>query len=535
MAEYDISIRGARVIDGTGNPWFFADMGVAAGRIATVGRIRPGSARREIDAGGLVLAPGFIDLHTHSDATLLADGNAESKVRQGVTLDVIGESASVAPQQGIVVEEYRAEQRARFGIEVDWSTFEGYFARLLRQGTSMNVATSVAPQQVKRAIVGAESRPATPEELRRMERLVAEAMEAGAVGLSSAWHGGGPEQVDEVIALARVAARYGGYYGSHVGSEGFQLREEIAQAVRVGEEAPIPVHIYHLKVRGRDNWGMVREAIGRIESARAGGVEVTANQYPYTAMQHPWRRLFPRWVQDAPQGEIIPRFSDPDFRQRVRADPEFGQYVKEHGGWEGIVASRLDTPDLKPFEGQSVAEIARRRGQADPAEACFDLVAAERTFVAGVHHTMSEEDVKAVMRCPWVAIASDGSAVNLAAPGKPHPRSFGTNSRVLGKYVREEGVLTLEDAIRKMTSLPAQVMGLRDRGLVREGSWADLVLFDPTTVADTATYEQPQQYPAGIPFVLVNGVLVIDDGQHTGARPGMVVYGKGLARTRGRA
>lgn len=531
MAEYDVAICGGRVIDGTGNPWFYADIGVQGGKIAAIGKIEPTSAGRIIDARGLAIAPGFIDLHTHSDMTLLADGNAESKIRQGVTLDVIGESASVAPLQGVVVEEYKSEQRLRYGVEVDWITFPGYFQRLLRQGTSMNVATCVAPQQVKRAVVGYEDRPATDEELERMKGLTIEAMEAGAVGLSTAWHGGGYEYPEEIIAMARVTAQYGGYYGTHVGSEGFQLTEELEKAIRVGEAAQIPVHIYHLKIRGRDNWGKVGEAVAKIEAARARGLDVTANQYPYTAMQHPWHRLFPRWVQDAPRTEVIPRFQDPAFRAKVRADPEFIQYVKEHGGWEGIIGSRFDRPALKAFEGKSIEEIARLRGQSDPTETCFDLVFEEGTFVAGVHHTMSEEDVKTVMRSPWVAIASDGSALNAATPGKPHPRSFGTNPRVLRKYVREEAVLTLEDAIRKMSSLPAQVLGLRDRGLIREGYWADLVVFDPDAVADRATYERPQQYPEGIPFVLVNGVLVIDGGQHTGARPGTVIYG-GRARAR---
>ncbi len=527
MAEYDVAISGGKVIDGTGNPWFHADLGIKDGRIARVGRVDPGAAARVIDARGLVAAPGFIDLHTHSDTTLLADGNAHSKVRQGVTLDVIGESNSVAPLQGIVVEEYKDDQKWRNNVEVDWTTFEGYFQRVLKQGISMNVASCVAPQQVKRAVVGHENRPATGEEMEAMKGLVVEAMEEGAFGLTSAWHGGGYEFSDEVIEMAKVAVHYGGYYGTHVGSEGFQLMEEVEKAIRIGEATGIPVHIYHLKIRGKDNWGKVNDALEMIEAARARDIDVTANQYPYTAMQHPWHRLFPRWVQDLPRGQVIPRFSDMAFRDQVKGDPEFIQYVKEHGSWEGIVASRFDNPQLKTFEGKTIAEIAGMRGQPDPVETCFDLVFEEGQFLPGVHHTMSEEDVRTVMRCPWVSIASDGSAINDSAPGVPHPRSFGTNPRVLGKYVREEGVLTLEDAIRKMTSLPARVMGLRDRGLIEEGYWADVVLFDPDKVADAATYERPHQYPIGIDYVLVNGVLVVDGGEHTGARPGAVVYGPG--------
>jgi N-acyl-D-aspartate/D-glutamate deacylase len=296
--------------------------------------------------------------------------------------------------------------------------------------------------------------------------------------------------------------------------------------LRVARGSRIPVHVYHLKMRAKANWGRIRQVIEQLEEARREGLEITANQYPYTAMQHPWRRLFPRWVQDAPVNETIAQFKNPDFRERVIKDKEFNQYVDEHGGWEGIVAARLDTESLKQYEGMPIAEIARMR-ERDPVSTVFDLIYEEGSFIHGVHHTMNEDDVKAVMRVPWVSIGSDGSALNQKYPGKPHPRSFGTNPRVLGKYTREEKVLTLEDAVRKMTSMPAQVLGLKDRGLLREGFCGDVVILDPDTVADTATYDDPKQYPKGIPYVLVNGTVVIDNGQHTGARPGKVVYGPG--------
>ncbi len=527
MAEFDIAILGGRVLDGAGNPWFYGDVGVKGGRIAHVGRIERSAAARVITAEGLVVCPGFTDLHTHSDLTVLADGDAQSKVHQGVTLDIIGESNSVAPLQGIVLEEYRREMGQRYEVDVDWTTFDGYFQRLLRQGVSMNIASCVAPQQVKRAVVGYENRAATGAELEAMQGLITQSMEAGAIGISAAWHGGGPDFPDEVIPMARVAHRYGGFYGSHVGSEGYQLMEELDKTLLVGEATGIPVHIYHLKIRGRENWGKVAGAIRRIEDARRKGVDVTADQYPYTAMQHPWGRLFPRWVQDGPRVETLARFGDRGFRDQVKADQEFRQYVNEHGGWEGIVASRLKQPELRAFEGRTIAEIARLRSQPDPAETCFDLIFREQAFVPGVHHTMSEDDVRMVMALPWVSVASDGTALNEKAPGVPHPRSFGTNPRVLGRYVREEKVLTLEDAVRKMTSLPAQILGLRDRGVLRAGCWADIVVFDPDTVTDAATYDRPQQYPKGIHHVLVNGQPVIDGGHHTGARPGTVVYGPG--------
>jgi len=526
MAEFDIVIRGGRVMDGTGNPWFYGDIAVKDGKIAAMGRIDPETGQRAISARGYVVAPGFIDMHTHSDQPIIADGNAESKVRQGVTLDIIGESQTVAPLEGAILEEYRLEHRKRNGIETDWKTFTGYFDTVMRGGVSINVASGVSPQQVKRVVCGFDERAASAAEQEKMNRLVAQAMEEGALGLTAAWHAKGPEYPGEVVEMAKVARRYGGYYGVHVGSEGFDMMEELAKTLRIARESSIPVHVYHLKLRAKANWGRVRQVIAQIEEARREGLEITANQYPYTAMQHPWRRLFPRWVQDAPLNETISQFKSNSFRERVLKDPEFNQYVDEHGGWEGIVAARLDTERLKPFEGMTIAEIAKARGQ-DPVSACFDLIYEEGGFIHGVHHTMNEEDVKTIMRVPWVSIGSDGSALNQKYPGKPHPRSFGTNPRVLGKYTREEKVLTLEDAVRKMTSMPAAVLGLKDRGLLREGYWADIVVFDPDTVADMATYENPKQYPKGIDYVLVNGAIVIDKGHHTGARPGRVVYGPG--------
>jgi N-acyl-D-amino-acid deacylase len=379
---------------------------------------------------------------------------------------------------------------------------------------------------VKRVVCGFDERAASAAEQGKMNSLVAQAMEEGALGLTAAWHAKGPEYPSEVVEMAKVARRYGGYYGVHVGSEGFDMMEELAKTLRIARESSIPVHVYHLKLRAKANWGRVRQVIAQIEEARREGLEITANQYPYTAMQHPWRRLFPRWVQDAPLNETISQFKSNSFRERVLKDPEFNQYVDEHGGWEGVVAARLDTESLKPFEGKTIAEIAKIRGQ-DPVSTCFDLIYEEGGFIHGVHHTMNEEDVKTIMRVPWVSIGSDGSALNQKYPGKPHPRSFGTNPRVLGKYTRDEKVLTLEDAVRKMTSMPAAVLGLKDRGQLREGYWADIVVFDPDTVADMATYENPKQYPKGIDYVLVNGTVVIDKGHHTGARPGKVVYGPG--------
>jgi len=528
-AIYDVVIANGKIVDGSGNPWFYGNVAIENGRIARIGKFDPTLGKRVIDAKGMVVSPGFIDLHTHTDVSVLADGNTESKVRQGVTLDVIGESQTVAPLKGGVLEEYKEEAKRRSGVDVDWSTLDGYFRRLGKSGASINIASSVSPQQVRKVVVGFDDRPATKAEIEQMTQLVRQAMEEGAVNLSTAFTGGGYKYKDEMVAMAKVVASYGGYYGTHIGGEGAQIDEELDKALTIAEETGIAVHIYHIKVRGKNNFGRVKDIIKKIDTARARGLDVTANQYPYTAMEHPWARLFPSWVQAMPRRDAIAKLKEQAFRDKIKADEEFGEYINEHGGWEGIVGTVFNVPRNKEYEGKTILEISKLRGDLDPAETCFDLVVEEGAFVPGVHHTMSEDDVKFVMQVPWVSIASDGSALNLTVPGKPHPRSFGTNVRVLGKYVRADKVLTLEDAVRKMTSLPAQILRLKDRGLLKEGYWADVVVFDPETVSDPATYQNPQQYAKGVPFVFVNGAVVIDGGNHTGARPGKVIYGPGRA------
>ncbi|MGH9786470.1 MAG: N-acyl-D-amino-acid deacylase family protein, partial [Terriglobia bacterium] len=467
-APFDLLIRNARVVDGSGSPSLLADVGIRNGRIEAVGRLSDARAARVIDASGLVVAPGFIDLHTHSDIPLLADGTAQSKVRQGVTLDVLGESVTVAPRDGLPAEETD-------GVKIDWTTFTQYFDRLVRQGASINAISHVSPQQIRRVVLGYDSRPATAAELERMKQLLARSMEEGAWGLVTRYESGGPEHPDEILALAKVAASYGGNYASHIGSEGYQQAKELAFAIRVAEEARLPVHIFHFKIRGRDNWGAIGKYIREIESARARGLDITANQYPYTAMHHGWSAFFPLWARDGGPERFAERLKDPAVRQRIKRDPDFIAWSKEHGGWDGIALSRAATPANRKYEGMRVSEIAKLRGDADPADTCLALMAEDGGRINGIFHTMSEDDVRLVMQQPWVAVASDGSAINLEAPGVPHPRNYSSNVRVLGHYVRGEKVLGLEDAVRKMTSLPARILGVRDRGQIRAGYFADLV------------------------------------------------------------
>jgi len=512
---YDLLIRNGRIVDGTGNPWFAGDVAVRGDRIVAVGRLDGARAAREIDARGLIVAPGFIDLHTHSDLTLLEDGNAESKVRQGVTLDVIGESTSVAPRDGL------AE------AEGAWTTFAGYWQALGRNGISMNVISEVSFQQIRLVAAGYNPAPATVAQLERMKELAARSMEEGAWGLVARFESGGPEHPEEVVEVAKVVAKYDGIYVTHIGSEGAEQDREIDFAIRVAQDAKIPVHIFHLKIRGEENWGTVGKYLATIEAARARGLDITANQYPYTAMQHGWSAFFPVWAREAGPQKFAVILNDPAMREKIKQDKDFRTWVAEHGGWDGVVMGRARLPQNKKYEGMRIPQIAKLRGDADPADTCISLMAEEGGSISGMFHTMSEADVRLVMKQPWVAIASDGTALNLQADGVPHPRSFSTNPRVLGHYVREEAVLTLEEAVRKMTTLPAQVLGLRDRGQIREGFVADIVVFDPASVRETTTFEKTKSYPEGIPYTIVNGVVVIDQGRHTGARPGKPLFGRG--------
>jgi N-acyl-D-aspartate/D-glutamate deacylase len=522
-ATYDVLIRGGRLIDGSGNPPSVGDLAIQGDRIVAVGELGAATGRRVIDAAGLAVAPGFIDMHTHSDATLLADGTAQSKVRQGVTVEVLGEGASVAPRDGLTDEPGE-------GPAPDWTTFTEYFDRATRQGISVNVASYVAIDQVRRVAIGYDRRAARPDELERMKQLVARSMEEGALGLIGRFETGGPEHPGEVIELAKVAAAYDGIYASHTGRQGSQQEKEYAFAIRVADEARLPVHIFHLKIIEESNWGTIEKYLRQVEDARAKGLDITANQYPYTAMSHGWSAFFPVWARAGGPGKFAELLRDPVVRTRIKSDPEFKLLSTEHGSWAGIALSRAVTPANQKYVGMRLTDIAKTRGDADSADTALDLMAEESGRISGIFHNQSEEDLRVAMRRPWIAVGSDGSAISLDAPGSPHPRSYGTHARVLGHYVRDLSVLTLEEAVRKMTSLPARILDLPDRGQLREGFAADVVVFDPARVRDTATYEKPKSYAEGVPYVLVNGVVVIDRGQHTGAKPGRPLRGRGTKK-----
>ncbi len=509
--SYDVLLKNGRVIDGSGNPWYYADVGVKDGVISAIGKLDEFDAARVVDVSGLIVAPGFIDLHTHTD--LLGNPLAESKIRQGVTLDIMGESSTVAPRDGLNDE--------------PWDTFTGYFDRLQDQGISMNIISHVSEGQIRRVVKGYDTSPATPQEMQQMIALLERSLKEGAWGMVTRFESGGTPYPEEVIALSKVLADYNTVYFSHIGSEGYEQQKELDFAFSVAREAGIPVHILHLKIRGQEIWHEVPDYVRQIQGARDMGLDITANQYPYTAMSHGWSANFPLWMREDGPDQFSAYLNDRSLRDRIKSDPEFIAWSKEHGWWEGIAMARVSQPENKQYEGMRLVEIASMRGEEDPADTIISLMASEGGSISGVFHNQSEENVRLIMKQPWVSIASDGSAIDLDAPGVPHPRSYGTNVKVLGHYARDEGVLTLEDAVRKMTSLPAQALGLKDRGLIREGLAADIAVFDPLTVRDTNTFEYPKSYAAGVPFVLVNGVLVVDKGEHTGALPGRVLYGPG--------
>jgi N-acyl-D-amino-acid deacylase len=471
-------------------------------------------------------------MHSHSDFALLVEGRAESKVRQGVTTEVLGESSSAAPVTGPVVDAMK-NSLAPLGLQLDWSDFTGYFARLEKQGISVNVLSFAGSGQLRAAVVGYENRSPSASELERMKTLLRDAMSHGAFGLSSGliYPPNSYMKTDELVELAREAARAGGLYISHVRGEGTTLLEALKEAVTIGERAGLPVEIFHFKATGFMR-GKILEAVRIIEEARSRGIDIAANQYPYVAGSTGLSASIPSWAHEGGRLKLLERLKDTQVRERIKAEmktgaPGWHNLVKETGNFENIRVASVRSDRNKKFEGRSIAAIAQERGAA-PEDALMDLLIEEEGNVGAIYFSMIEEDVKTAMKLPWVSIGSDGTAVSpegILGRGKPHPRFYGTFPRILGKYVREEKILTLEDAVRKMTSLPAARLRLSDRGLLRAGMAADVVVFDPERVIDRATFDEPHRYAEGIDVVVVNGQVVLDEGRHTGASPGRVLRG----------
>jgi dihydroorotase/N-acyl-D-amino-acid deacylase len=533
--EYDLLIINGHILDGSGSPWFAGSVAVQDGRVAAVGRLPGATARRVIDARNLIVAPGFIDLHSHSDFTLLVDGKGESKIRQGVTTEILGESESAGPILGPAQVEFDRDMR-NYGLTRDWTTLGQYFARFERQGASVNIASYVGSGQVRMDVMGNVNRPPTAPEMEKMKELVDQAMREGAIGLASGliYPPNSFASTDELIELAKVASRYGGIYTSHIRGEGQHWKQAIDEAIEIGEKARLPVNILHFKIDGQANWGQMTEQVREVQAARDRGVDITVNQYPYIASMTGLQMCIPAKYLEGTSEQVVERLKSPQVRDQIRQAIANGMpgwesnEVKSVGGWHGVLVASLLKPENKRFEGRRMDEVAKELGK-DPLDALCDLLISEGGSAGAVYFSMSEADVDLAMKQPWLGIGSDGSAVSptMTFVGKPHPRFYGTFPRVLGVYVREKKVLTLPDAIRKMTSFAAQITGLEDRGLLCPGMAADITIFDPNTVSDKATFEDPLQYPVGIPFVIVNGAVVIDQGQHTGSKPGRVLYGRG--------
>lgn len=523
--EFDLVIRGGQMLDGTGQEARRADVGVKGDRITAIGDLGARRAGQTIDAAGKVVAPGFIDTQGQSGTTLLAVGNGESHIRQGITSEIIGEGSTPAVWTEKTVEREALE---RFGLRFDWTTFDGYFDRLEDGGTSINVGTLVPATMARREVIGFDNRAPTADELRRMEEFVDRAMRAGAFGLSSAliYPPGSYADTDELIALARAAARHKGIYVSHIRGESFRVEQAIAEAIRIGEEAALPVVIFHLKVAARQHWGSMPKAIALIVAARSRGQQVTATQYPYTAGGTGLIAVLPGWAQEGGRPRAIERMKDAALRARIRRDIETNNEGWENllagAGFEGIQIASLPPQADQSLLGKRLSQIAAERGE-DPWETLFRLLIETEGRVGALYHMMSEDDVRFAMNRPFVTVGTDAAAVRPEGElgrGQPHPRAYGTFPRVLGRYVREQKVIELREAVRKMTSLAAAQYNIPLRGTIREGYYADLVVFDPATVIDLATYEKPHQYPAGIDYVVVNGVVTVTPTGHTGARAG---------------
>jgi N-acyl-D-amino-acid deacylase len=509
---YDVLFRNARVYDGTGAPWFEADVAVKDGFIVRVGKSHSQSAIT-IDARGKCLSPGFIDSHSHSDEVLLSTPTADSKIMQGVTLEVIGQCGSSAAPRGL--NDTSDEEKS----SPSWTDMASYLDLLERQGVSVNVAAIVGHGNIRRQVMGTENRPPNEDELSSMKNLLTEALEQGAFGMSTGliYVPGTYSNTEEIVALAKLVAAHDGIYVTHMRNEGPYLIQALNEALTIGKEAGLPVQISHFKVMGKDNWGKVKETIKMVEEARENGLDITADQYPYIASSTGLDSSVPSefWAQG--RESALKSLKDPSHRK------EMIECLSKRENWNNLVIASLDNPEDQQYIGKSVEEIGLLRGTS-PAEACIGLLERNNGVVQIVNFAMCEEDVEKVMKCPWVMAGSDSSAQKVeTAVGQPHPRAYGTFARILGLYSREKKVLRLEEAIRKMTSLPAMRLGLQDRGVLREGMRADLTLFDYDTVIDNATFTEPHQYASGIEWVLVNGIPVVKDGKHTGARPGRVL------------
>ena len=534
QASFDLVITNGHIIDGTGSPWYSGDVGIRDGKIAAIGNLSASARKRTIDASGKVVAPGFIDMLGQSELTILVDPRLPSKIYQGITTEITGEGTSAAPLNDAIVQSDRSGYD-HYKIDPDWRTFRQYFARLEKQGMGINLASYVGATQVRRMVLGDDNVQPTPAQLDQMRALVRDAMHDGAVGVSTSLeYAPAPfAKTDELIALASEASKFGGIYATHMRNESDSVLDAIDEALRIGRKARIPVEIWHIKVAGKANWGRVPEVVARINAARAEGADVTANTYAYTAWFNDFSAFIPQWAHDGGTKKLVERLKDPATRARIRKDmltpsKDWDNEWQEIPGPDAIMIGVVQNPKMLPFEGKRLSEIAKLWNK-DPIDALCDFLIEDPSTGVAVFG-MSQPDVTLALQQPWVSIDNDSSGTSpegLLGQEHPHPRAYGTFPRILSKYVREEKVLTLEDAIRKFSALPAQRLRLTDRGVLKAGMWADVVVFDPATIHDRATFDNPNQLSEGMEYVLVNGVPVIDQGKMTGNLPGKVLRGPG--------
>ncbi|MFL6301498.1 MAG: amidohydrolase family protein [Terriglobales bacterium] len=535
--QFDVLVRNGRVFDGSGNPWFRADIGIVGDRITFIGPAdEKATAKQVIDAKDLIVAPGFIDMLGQSETTLFVDKRAVSKLTQGITTEITGEGDSVAPTSAAVLAEDK-EYYEHYKINPDWRSLEQYFNRLEKLQPGINLGTYVGATQVRKLVIGNDNRPPTADELKKMTDIVDDAMSDGAMGVSSAliYAPANYAKTDELIALAKIASKYGGIYATHMRNEGDTEIDALNETFRIAREANIPVEIFHFKSSGKENWGKMPQMIAAIEKARAEGLDITADQYPYTAAATSLDAIVPPEYKAGGRDAFVVRLQDPKQRAEIRKAVESGEnfenWVRGTGGPQGILITDVLQNDLKKYQGKTVADLGKMMNK-DPLDAAFDLIVQSHDNTGAVYFSMNEQDVKLAMRQPWVSVDNDASGVSpdgILGESKTHPRAYGTFPRILGKYVRDEKNLTMADAIRKFTSLPAQRMKLRDRGLIKPNYFADITIFNPDTVKDVATYEDSNRPSQGIEYVIVNGVISIDHGKLTGQTGGRPLRGPGYA------
>jgi len=537
--SFDVLIRGGTIYDGTGRAPAKADIGIRGDRIAAIGDLRSANAKETVVADGLAVAPGFINMLSWSNVSLMVDGRSQGEVRQGVTTQILGEGSSMGPLNDAMKKRMRDAQRD-FKYDIDWTTLGEYLQSLERRGVSQNVASFVGATTLRIHAIGLEDRKPTAEQLELMRELARREMEAGALGISSAliYAPAFYASTEELIELCKVAARYQGKYISHLRSEGGRLLESIDELIRISREAGIPAEIYHLKASGEANWAKIDAAIAKIEAARKQGLRITANMYTYTAGSTGLNAAMPPWVLDGGFEALYKRLEDPETRAKIRKaietpTNEWENLYLDAGSAERVLLVGFRTDRLRPLTGKTLAEVARTRGK-DPADTIMDLILEDRSRVETVYFLMHEDNVRKQLRLPWVSFGSD--APSTAPEGiflntSVHPRAYGNFARLLGKYVREEKILPLEEAVRRMSALPATNLGLKDRGFLKEGAYADVVVFDAATISDRATFEKPHQYSVGMKHVYVNGIPVLKEGEHTGAKPGRALRGPGAVVT----